>query len=149
MSNLTYEKKYGKGPHVSVDVVLFHNERVLLIQRKDGQWALPGGFVEPDEELYQAARRELMEETAIQEYFQDVEPRTYSRVDRDHRSRIITFAFSRDLRTDKADWAVDNQTQAGSDAHDAKWFLLREAYKFSLYADHNQILVDAVVARKK
>ena len=59
-------------PALTVDVVLATREprpRVLLIQRKKdpfaGSWALPGGFVEENEKLADAARRELKEETGL------------------------------------------------------------------------------------
>ena len=58
---------------VTVDVVLLTVRSgrlsVLLVQRRNhpfrGQWALPGGFVEPDDDLDGAARRELEEETGV------------------------------------------------------------------------------------
>jgi 8-oxo-dGTP diphosphatase len=59
-------------PSVTVDIALISNDRepqVLLIRRKsppcEGHWALPGGFLDPDETLDDAARRELCEETGI------------------------------------------------------------------------------------
>lgn len=59
-------------PALTVDVAIVTREavpRVLLIQRKAepfaASWALPGGFVEPDERLADAARRELLEETGV------------------------------------------------------------------------------------
>ncbi|MHC4520827.1 MAG: NUDIX domain-containing protein, partial [Planctomycetota bacterium] len=60
-------------PMVTVDAAVFgfFDERValLLIQRKhypyEGQWAIPGGFVEMDEELEDAVARELAEETGL------------------------------------------------------------------------------------
>lgn len=59
-------------PALTVDVVLATREpqpRVLLIKRaKDpfaGKWALPGGFVDENERLIDAARRELVEETGV------------------------------------------------------------------------------------
>ncbi len=60
-------------PALTVDVVLLTREaapKLLLIQRKcdpfAGAWALPGGFVEKDETLAAAARRELFEETGVE-----------------------------------------------------------------------------------
>lgn len=113
-------------PAVAVDLVITRTIRavrgetrqLLLIQRKSepyvGCWALPGGFLEPEETLEQAAARELLEETAVQ-------PRrlvplgAYSRVDRDPRGRVISFAY----------WSeVNPQTvpRAGDDASAAQWF---------------------------
>src|SRR6185503_15848109 len=58
---------------VTVDVVLLTVRAgrlsVLLVQRGghpfQGSWALPGGFIEPDDDLDGAARRELEEETGV------------------------------------------------------------------------------------
>jgi len=60
-------------PGVTADAVVFsiHDERlsVLLVRRRfepwKGRWALPGGFVEPNEPLRRAAARELEEETGL------------------------------------------------------------------------------------
>lgn len=61
-------------PAVTVDMVVFTIQekrlKVLLIQRGAepflGKWALPGGFVDPNEPLEAAARRELLEETSAE-----------------------------------------------------------------------------------
>ena len=59
-------------PAVTVDVVIVTRKkkrRVLLIRRKhdpfEGMWAIPGGFVDMDEPIDDAARRELFEETGV------------------------------------------------------------------------------------
>ncbi len=99
------------GPSVTVDTLVFtvaQRERLsyrnlpdnklqlLLIKRKNapyaGTWALPGGFVEMDEDLRTAAQRELWEETGLQPgYFGQLY--TYGEVDRDPRGRVISTAY--------------------------------------------------------
>ena len=67
-----YTYKYPR-PMVTVDIILFRffkeNLEILLIQRKNNpfkeKWALPGGFIEMNEPLLEAAKRELKEETAV------------------------------------------------------------------------------------
>ena len=71
----TYDPSQFDRPSVTVDVVIFTLRQktlhVLLIRRGgwpfQGQWAIPGGFVRMDESLEEAARRELKEETGVDE----------------------------------------------------------------------------------
>ncbi|MBO7217054.1 MAG: NUDIX hydrolase, partial [Clostridia bacterium] len=60
-----YDASKFERPSVTVDMVIFCENKVLLIKRANhpfiDTWALPGGFVEPDETCEQAAARELME----------------------------------------------------------------------------------------
>lgn len=94
---------------VTVDVVLLTVRQgrltVLLVERAGhpyrGSWALPGGFVEPDEDLDDAARRELWEETGVEVLSptSDGGPghveqlRTYGTPGRDPRVRTVTVAY--------------------------------------------------------
>ena len=87
---------------VTVDLVLFtiRGERlcVLAIKRGGepfkGRWALPGGFVEADEGLEQAARRELREETGLEGARIHLEQlATYGDPGRDPRQRIVSVAY--------------------------------------------------------
>lgn len=63
---LEYEGNLGyMSPTSGVDIAVFREDKLLLIQRRDnGLWALPGGMVEVGETLVQAAAREFLEETA-------------------------------------------------------------------------------------
>ncbi len=83
---------------VAADVVLIapfpDGLRVLLIKRANPPpgWALPGGFVEPSEDLPDAARRELHEETGIR--IRDlVQVGAYGRPDRDPRGRTVSVVY--------------------------------------------------------
>jgi len=147
MTDREYEKKWGKGPHVTVDIVLFWNDKVLLIQREDTYWALPGGFVGHAESLSRAANRELKEETDIEWWFGHLNPVVYDDPNRDERSRMITHVFIDEFEYHDDDYGY--VPAAGDDAIAAQWMSLKEAHRITLFADHNQILVDAVVARSK
>jgi 8-oxo-dGTP diphosphatase len=115
---------------VTVDLTVFTIRdtglKVLLIRRGmdpfAGHWALPGGFVDPDEDAEQAAARELAEETglAVGEFTGYLEQlRTYSAPDRDPRMRVVSVAhvaFAPDLP----------DPRAGSDAAQAHWWDLED-----------------------
>ncbi|HDP89908.1 MAG TPA: NUDIX hydrolase [Thioalkalivibrio sp.] len=110
-------------PAVTTDVVVFtireETLQLLLIKRAaapyQGCWALPGGFVEPDESLEQAAARELEEETGVAGVYLE-QLYTYGAPDRDPRDRIISVAYYALVPSDRL------QLRAASDAEDVRWF---------------------------
>jgi 8-oxo-dGTP diphosphatase len=96
---MVYSYKYPR-PMVTVDIAVFRyaksTREILLIKRKhhpfEGEWALPGGFIKPDEQLHTAARRELQEETGLRHDF--LFPLiTADYPQRDPRGRTISFVF--------------------------------------------------------
>lgn len=131
---LKYDASEYERPSVTVDMLIFtvmeeasSNYRklpekvlkLLLIKRGDhpciGEWALPGGFVQMEESLDQAAYRELKEETNIQDIYME-QLYTWGDVNRDPRTRIISTAYMS---------LVDSKAlniRASDDADDAKWF---------------------------
>ena len=135
---MSYEYEYPH-PAVTVDVIVFTVEnddlKVLLIQRDqypfEGEWALPGGFVDIDESLGQAAKRELNEETGINAGFLE-QLYTFGRPDRDPRERIITVAYFTLIPFDELSIA------AGDDARDARLFSTDDLP--TLAGDHARIL---------
>jgi len=135
---MSYEYEYPH-PAVTVDIVVFTIEnddlKVLLIQRDqdpfEGQWALPGGFIEIDEHLSDAAKRELKEETGVSASFLE-QLYTFGRPDRDPRERIITVAHYALIPCDQLLLAP------GDDARDAKLFAMNELP--ALAFDHENIL---------
>lgn len=111
-------------PGLTVDCVVFGLDpsshlKVLLIKRNlppfDDNWALPGGFVRIDESLEAAARRELQEETGVQDVFLE-QLYTFGQVGRDPRDRIVTVAYY--ALVNLHDYTV----QAATDASQAQWF---------------------------
>lgn len=59
----------GRIVRVGVQVIIREGDRVLLGLRAktfgEGSWGLPGGHIEPDESIFDAAAREALEETGI------------------------------------------------------------------------------------
>lgn len=92
--------------------------KILLVKRKNhpsiGYWALPGGFINLEENLEDTARRELEEETGVKgiavEQFA-----CYGDWDRDPRARVITTAYMALADENKV------KIRAGDDAADAAW----------------------------
>ncbi len=139
-----YSYEYPR-PAVTVDLVLFSQIEkqwhLLLIQRKhppfEGRWAFPGGFVEIEESLEEAAARELQEETGVEEVSLE-QLHTFGDPHRDPRGRTITVVYFGILN------AEQHPLRASSDAKDARWFPLNHLPPLAF--DHDQI---ADVARKR
>jgi 8-oxo-dGTP diphosphatase len=128
--------------NVTVDAVVFKQEEeetfVLLISRKNppfqNQWALPGGFVEQDEDLETAAKRELKEETGI-ELSSCEQLYTFGKPDRDPRGRTISIAYVGFAN-------LTDKPKAADDAKEAKWFSIKELPKLAF--DHQEIITLAI-----
>lgn len=109
--------------------------KLLFIERKrepfKGKWALPGGFVDIDEEVEDAAARELQEETSLTGLKLE-QMHTFSRVGRDPRARVVTVLFMGVLQGGK------NKLKAGDDAANAKWFDIEKLPK-DLAFDHKEV----------
>ena len=136
-----YSYEYPR-PAVTVDIILFtfHDNqlRVLLVRRKQppfaGKWALPGGFVQIDEELEEAARRELREETHVDDIYLE-QLYTFGEPDRDPRGRVITVAYFALLSIDQAQ---SQEIQGASDADEAAWWNVYELP--ALAFDHDRVI---------
>lgn len=136
-----YTYKYPR-PAVTTDTIVFtfqENElRVLLVQRKHDPfaetWALPGGFVEPNEDLENCALRELREETGVVDPYVE-QLYTFGQPDRDPRGRVISVAYMALLGRDQA---AQQRVQAGDDAGDARWWNIYELPELAF--DHARIL---------
>ena len=127
---------------VAVDIVIFTIQqsvlKVLLVKRRippfRDQLAIPGGFVLPEEDLDQAALRELREETGVTNVYLE---QLYSFGDpkRDPRGRIISIAYFALI-------AADHELKAGTDASEANWWPVHKTP--SLAFDHAEILAYAI-----
>ena len=141
------KKKYSYDyprPALTTDVVLFgydfieNNLNILLVQRANqpfrDRWALPGGFVDMDETVENCAKRELKEETNLEDIFLE-QLQTFSKIDRDPRGRIVSVVFFGLINMNKY------KPKPGDDAKNVKWFSIR---KLPLLAfDHDNIVSKA------
>ena len=126
-------------PSVTVDMLIFavdpeaedEDPELLLIRRRNhpciGQWAMPGGFVNMDESLEEAAARDLEEETGITGVCME-QLYTWGSVKRDPRTRIISVSYMAVVPKDELN------PVAGDDAKEAVWFQVKKK-KLSDLAD--------------
>lgn len=148
---MVYTSKYPIFS-LTVDIVLLTIREdtlcALAVQRGadpfQGKWALPGGFVDEDEDLLAAAERELVEETAVVTGDVDLEQlASYGEPDRDPRGRVVSVAWLAVMPSGPA-------PRAGTDAAHAEWkpvnyLLARRRLAF----DHTRILTDGVERAKQ
>lgn len=122
-------------PAVTVDAILISKRNsILLIERGRepflGKWALPGGFIDMDEELDVACRREVEEETGLN-IGEMKQFRAFGGVNRDPRHRTISVLFYTFLDDEPV-------PMAGDDAAKAQWFPISQLPELAF--DHGQIL---------
>lgn len=126
-------------PAVTTDVVLFTIRNatlcVLLIKRANppcqGMWALPGGFLDIDEDLEACAKRELLEETGVEGIYLE-QLYTFGDPNRDPRERVISVTYFALSRSDNL------SPKASSDATHTSWFSIRKLP--TLAFDHGKIV---------
>jgi 8-oxo-dGTP diphosphatase len=141
MENRVFPSRAGQ-PAVTVDVVIFrlHEDalKVLLIQRAfppfKGKWALPGGFVNINETLEEAALREMEEETGVRDVYLE-QLYTFGDPKRDPRGRVITVAYFALI-------SKDLEVHAGEEATHAEWRPVKMIPDLAF--DHAKILGYAV-----
>jgi 8-oxo-dGTP diphosphatase len=145
MTTSKTRKKYTYDyprPAVTVDIVIVtggKKPRVLLIRRKHepfaGTWAIPGGFVEMDESLEAAARRELLEETGVEAAHLE-QLHTFGDPGRDPRGRTISIVYVALVDASRL------KPQAADDAAEVGWHDLRRLPPLAF--DHDKILACAL-----
>ena len=136
-------------PMVTVDAVVFtfrnNRAKLLLVKRGHepfkGKWAIPGGFIEINEELEDTAARELQEETGLANVPLE-QMHTFGRCGRDPRGRQITVVFMGIAAKGQ------NKVKGGDDAAKAKWFDIENLPK-NMAFDLSEVAEFAVKRLKK
>jgi 8-oxo-dGTP diphosphatase len=139
---MPYTYEYPR-PAVTTDCLIFSRSDeqlyLLLIQRDsppfEGKWAFPGGFIEIDENIDDAAYRELKEETSI-DNIKLYQFKTYGQVDRDPRGRTISIVYYGFISSG------NTESEAGSDARATKWFPTDNLPQLAF--DHDKIIREAL-----
>ncbi|MGH3147933.1 MAG: NUDIX domain-containing protein [Rubrobacter sp.] len=123
-------------PKLMVDVVIPSEDGVVLVRRGsepfEGQWALPGGFVEVGETVHEAAVREAAEETGLAVEVSRLVG-VYSEPDRDPRGHNVSVVFLVRI--------LGGQMEAASDAVEAE---VLDPASVELAFDHHRIVTDAL-----
>lgn len=132
----SYDSNKYKKPSATVDMLIFtigEKEKsyrelpektleLLLVKRKGfpfkDMWAIPGGFVNIDENINESAKRELKEETNLDEIYME-QLYTWGDKDRDPRTRVISTSYMALVSKDKL------KIKAGDDASEAKMFSIK------------------------
>jgi len=137
-------EKYKKFS-LTTDILVFsrlNDEKkysVLLIKRKNdpykNNWAIPGGFVEYDEEIDNAALRELEEETNIKN-IKLKELKTFGKVGRDPRGRTVSVVYYTFINQN------EHEIKAQDDAKEFGWFNLNSLPELAF--DHDEIFSYAI-----
>lgn len=159
-----YNPDKYKKPAVTVDTLIFTMKEIsreskeleiLLIKRKNhpciDQWAIPGGFINIDEDIEAAARRELKEETDVDDVYLE-QLHTFGSIGRDPRERTISVSYMALVEHDKL------KPKAGDDAAEVAWFTIEKCiiesseeenkYKLILCNTERKIIMEYTVIEK-
>jgi 8-oxo-dGTP diphosphatase len=122
---------------VAADLIIqYPDGKIILIKRKNDPykdyWALPGGMVEEDETVEEAAVREAEEETGVKIELKRLVG-VYSEPDRDPRGRVVSVTYLAK--------PVSGDPKAADDA--AELSLTEDFFGMELAFDHDQMLKDA------
>lgn len=140
---MTETEKFETIRYTADVVALTPGGNVLLIERDwppyEGDWALPGGHVDPGETSRAAAARELLEETGVQVAAEDLRPiGVWDAPERDPRGRYVTVAYAVVV-------PAGTRIVAADDARTARWWPLGDVPE-RLAFDHAAILNTATAS---
>ena len=137
------DRRYPLRPIVGVGAVIMNSEKILLIKRgkppREGSWSLPGGAQKLGETIYEAAQREIHEETGL-------ETEIIGLIDvvdsiRSDKKGNIEYHYT---LVDVAAKISRGVLHAGSDAQDCNWFTLNDIETMDIWSETKRIIELAV-----
>ena len=132
-------RRYPKRPITGVGAVILHSEKILLIQRgkqpQQGAWSLPGGAQKLGETIYEAAKREIREETGLTVEILGL----VDVVDSIRRDKKGEVEYHYTL-IDMAAVSIGGIPQAGGDARDCRWFTIGEIEKMEVWSETKRVI---------
>jgi len=124
------------NPSPAAAVILRRGDDVCLVKRKfppkAGQWTLPAGFIEYDEEVAEAAAREALEETGLEVEITGLHAALSGMLPPDRPVLLIVFHGE----------VVGGVLEAGDDAAEAGWFALDDLPGPIAFSTHRRVLRD-------
>ena len=149
-----YKRQWESAPYpptfMTADALIVQSGHILLVERRSmpgrGLWALPGGFLNPKETLFDACIRELREETRLKVPEAVLRgschsQHTFDDPYRSARGRTITQAFYFQLKNDPKGLP---KVKGGDDAAKAFWLPLAELDATMMFEDHYAIITKMV-----
>jgi ADP-ribose pyrophosphatase YjhB (NUDIX family) len=139
MTDEKFSRDYPERPFVGVGAVVWRDDRFLLVKRGKapglGEWSLPGGAQHVGETVFEAARREIMEEAGL-------EIEVAGLIDvvdsiRHDSGGAVSFHFT--LIDVLAEWRA-GEPVAGDDAADAQWFSLDDLDGLRLWDETARVI---------
>ncbi|MBD3227983.1 MAG: NUDIX domain-containing protein [Candidatus Lokiarchaeota archaeon] len=137
---MSKNRKERKFPRITIDSIVDLGDSIVLIKRLnppfEGQWAIPGGFIELGERVEDAVIRETKEETGLDVRIKNIF-NVYSDPNRDPRGHTITLVYICDNIGN-----ADKNLKANTDAEEVRIFKKEEIQNLKLAFDHSKILND-------
>jgi ADP-ribose pyrophosphatase YjhB (NUDIX family) len=141
-------RRYPSRPIVGVGVVVWHDDRVLLIRRnkppRQGHWSLPGGAQQLGETVAEAARREVREEAGLEVELGEIIA-TIDSIEHDGDRRVRYHYTLIDFVAEAASPVL----RPGSDAADARWFEVAEIETLGLWSETVRVITLAGERRSR